>query len=172
MIEFLEMVVIFIREAVLWVILVISCFLQFPRQNDILNNTVVMSTSKINPVVGRHSIANYPEHLNSLVKKGEMAYLLEWYILWIGTPFKLKPCARTTSINESFPGKSRMYGHLTYISDQSSWFIQAKRAFRESKLGRSWRLWKDQGTRLDTCTKNTIGPTTRIVWSHAPALLC
>lgn len=127
------MVVIFIREAVLWGILVISYFLKFPRQNDILNNTIVKSTSKINPVVGRHSIANCPEHLNSQVKRGEMAYLLDSYILWIGTPLKLKPCAGTTSVNESFPGKSRMY-HLTHISDQSSWFIQAGKAFRESKL--------------------------------------
>lgn len=134
MVDFLEMVVIFIREAVLWDILVISYFLKFPRQNDILNNTIVKSTSKINPVVGRHSITNCPEHLNSQIKKGEMAYLLDSYILWIGTPLTLKPCAGTTSVNKSFPGKSSMYGDLTHISDRSSWFIQAEKAFRESKL--------------------------------------
>lgn len=120
MVDFLEMVVIFIREAVLLGILVIFCFLQFPKQNNILNNTIVKSTSKINPVVGRHSIANHPEYLNSQVKKGEMAYLLIDILYKLGTTLKLKPCARTTSVNKSFPGKSRMYGHLSHISDQGS----------------------------------------------------
>lgn len=65
-----------------------------------------------------------------------------------------------------------MYGHLSHISDQASRFIQAEKAFRDRKLGVSQRLWKDQGTKLDTCTENEIGPIIRIVLSPAPALLC